>query len=100
MVRVSALIEASQGRYPRRICQTIGLRSSGIPFHASFLRDASGTTGISSNDLNFWSRVVCGSGVIVGVGGRIVESRIDGSLTRFWVFGLIPLGLGVGLIIG
>jgi hypothetical protein len=76
-----------------------------MPFHASFLRDENGTTGICKRDLNFWIRVVWAASsdsVVVGegVGGRIRFNDVAGSLTRPSTLGLMPLGLGVGRITG
>ena len=61
----------------------MGRSSSGIPFQASFFNDGSGTTGIWSRDLNFWSRVDWAASDLVvvedGVGGRNESKDIEGS---------------------
>ena len=62
----------------------MGRNSSGIPFHASFFRDASGITGICRRDLNFLRRVdwaAASDSDIVGegVGGRRESKDIEGS---------------------
>ena len=100
VVSVSSRRLASHGKYPNKICQTIGLSSSGMPFHANFFNDGNGTTGISRSDLNFWRRVDWGVGLIVGVGGRMEDRKWVGSRTSFSVLGFMPVGLGAGLRMG
>ena len=83
---ISTREDASHGRYPSRICHTIGRNSSGIPFQASFFRDAIGTTGICSRVLNFCIRVDCAAAsdsdvVGEGVGGRRESNDIEGSMS-------------------